>query len=56
MAMQCDILSSMKCEKCKTEMHKRGSKATQSNVQVYVCPKCGTVLYVDDDGNLKWET
>ncbi len=45
----------MECVKCKTKMHKRASKAPKGNVEVYVCPKCGAVMYVDRDGGQKWE-
>lgn len=51
----CDILFIMNCMKCNTKMHKRAAKAPHTNVEVYVCPKCGAVVYIDRDGEQKWE-
>lgn len=49
------ILIYMECKRCKTEMIKRASKAPVQAVQVFVCPKCGTVVIIDTDGDQKWE-
>ncbi len=49
------ILIRMECKRCKNEMVKRASKAPVQSVQVYVCPKCGTVVIIDADGDQNWE-
>ncbi len=45
----------MNCKKCNTPMHQRASKAPVQSVQVFVCTKCGTILFVSQHDELKWE-
>ena len=43
------------CKKCNTAMYGRGSSNPNIAIRVYVCPKCQTIVYVDRDGDEKWE-
>lgn len=44
----------MTCKYCNTQMHERGSKTPSRSTKVFVCPKCGAVLYIYEDED-KWE-
>lgn len=44
----------MTCKYCQSEMHKRGTNAPRSRIEVYVCPRCGAVLYIYDEEVENW--
>ena len=45
----------MECKTCKIQMYERKSKQSSNATKVYICPKCGAVIYEWPDGDIKEE-
>ncbi len=45
----------MNCKKCNTPMYERKSKRAANATKVYTCPKCGMIIYIWPDGEMKEE-
>ncbi len=45
----------MECKNCKTPMYERKSAKSANATVVYVCLKCGKIVYVWPDGEVKEE-
>ena len=45
----------MNCKNCKVPMYERKSRRSTEATVIYICPKCGNIIYVWPDGEEKEE-